>query len=85
VATRPVAITVQASNLNDPRRPRIRRPERAAWLVCVPLLATALYYTLPAALQQNPWLIFSPQLAAYAALLMGWMAWNRTVRASWIG
>jgi len=45
-------------------------PEKSAWLVLVPGLATAWYYTLPGPLQQNLWITFSPQLLAYAALTL---------------
>ncbi len=43
-------------------------PEKFAWLVLVPGLATAWYYTLPGSLQQNLWITFTPQLLAYASL-----------------
>jgi membrane protease YdiL (CAAX protease family) len=43
-------------------------PERAAWLALLPILATGLYYALPASLQQNLWITFSPQLLAYGSL-----------------
>lgn len=45
-------------------------PERAAWLALVPALATLTYYTLPASLQQNLWITFSPQLLAYGSLIL---------------
>jgi len=51
-------------------------PERTAWLALLPPLATALYYTLPASLQQNLWITFSPQLLAYASLA-AWALLNR--------
>ena len=51
-------------------------PERGAWLVAVPLLATILYYALPAAPQENLWFILSPQLAAYGVLAI-WLVQNR--------
>ena len=50
-------------------------PERAAWLALLPPLATALYYTLPATLQHNLWITFTPQLVAYAMLAL-WIASN---------
>ena len=50
--------------------------ERAAWLVLLPILATLAYYTLPAPLQQDLWITFSPQLLAYASLAV-WALWNR--------
>jgi len=56
-------------------------PERAAWLVLFPPLATALYYTLPASLQQNLWITFAPQLLAYTALAL-WIASNPDWRSS---
>ena len=56
-------------------------PERAAWLALLPLLATALYYALPASLQQNLWITFSPQLVAYATLAF-WIASNPGWRAA---
>jgi membrane protease YdiL (CAAX protease family) len=45
------------------------RPEKSAWLAFLPILATLLYYVLPAALQQDLWITFSPQLLAYASLV----------------
>ena len=56
-------------------------PERAAWLALLPLLATALYYALPASLQQNLWITFSPQLVAYATVAL-WIASNPGWRAA---
>jgi len=50
--------------------------ERAAWLVLLPILATLAYYTLPAPLQQDLWITFSPQLLAYASLV-AWTLVNR--------
>ncbi len=55
--------------------------EKSAWLVLFPVLATIGYYLLPASLRQNDWIIFLPQLTAYAALLV-WIASNRTWRAA---
>lgn len=52
------------------------RSEKSAWLVLVPSLATAGYYALPASLQQNPWVMLSPQLLAFAALA-AWALSNR--------
>jgi membrane protease YdiL (CAAX protease family) len=52
-------------------------PERAAWLVAVPLIATAVYYVLPDRLREHRWIIFGPQLAAYAALVI-WLLQNRS-------
>ena len=52
-------------------------PERGAWLVVVPLLATILYYALPGDLRENIWLILSPQLAAYGMLAI-WLVQNRS-------
>ncbi len=49
--------------------------ERASWLVLLPVFATPSYYILPATLQQNLWITFSPQLLAYAALI-GWILLN---------
>lgn len=49
--------------------------ERASWLVLLPVFATPSYYLLPATLQQNLWVTFSPQLLAYAALI-GWILLN---------
>lgn len=55
-------------------------PERAAWLALLPALATLGYYTLPGSLQQNLWIAFGPQSAAYASLAVwalsnpGWKA-----------
>ena len=45
-------------------------PERAAWLAFLPALATLGYYALPSSLQQNLWITFGPQLAAYASLIL---------------
>jgi membrane protease YdiL (CAAX protease family) len=45
-------------------------PERAAWLALLPALATLGYYALPSSLQQNLWITFGPQLAAYASLIL---------------
>jgi hypothetical protein len=45
-------------------------PERVAWLALLPALATLGYYALPSSLQQNLWITFSPQLAAYASLVL---------------
>jgi CAAX prenyl protease-like protein len=50
--------------------------ERAAWLAILPILATLAYYALPAPLQQDLWLTFSPQLLAYASLAV-WASLNR--------
>src|SRR5439155_741508 len=52
-------------------------PERGAWLVAAPLLATILYYVLPDGLRENLWLILSPQLAAYGMLAI-WLMQNRS-------
>jgi len=52
-------------------------PERGAWLVAVPLLATILYYALSGDLRENIWLILSPQLAAYGMLAI-WLGQNRS-------
>lgn len=49
--------------------------ERAPWLVLLPVFATPSYYLLPATLQQNLWITFSPQLLAYTALI-GWILLN---------
>ncbi|HEY3196829.1 MAG TPA: CPBP family glutamic-type intramembrane protease [Nitrospirales bacterium] len=51
-------------------------PERAAWLVLLPLAATALYYFLPDRLRQNSWMVFAPQIAAYGMLAI-WLLPNR--------
>jgi len=51
-------------------------PEKFAWLVLAPGLATAWYYTLPGSLQQNLWITFSPQLLAYVSLAI-WALSNR--------
>jgi hypothetical protein len=51
-------------------------PERDAWLVCLPLVATAVYYNLPTSARANSWLIFGPQIVGYAALAM-WMLRNQ--------
>ena len=45
-------------------------PERASWLVLLPASATFSYYALPASLQQNLWITFSPQLLAYTSLIL---------------
>src|SRR5439155_18196699 len=50
--------------------------ERAAWLAILPILSTLAYYTLPAPLQQDLWLTFSPPLPAYASLAV-WALSNR--------
>ena len=50
-------------------------PERAAWLALLPVFATLIYYTLPGSLQQNLWIIFSPQLLAYGSLA-AWVLLN---------
>jgi hypothetical protein len=52
------------------------RPEKSAWLALLPIFATLLYYVLPAALQQNLWITFSPQLLAFASLA-AWALLNR--------
>lgn len=58
--------------------------ERAAWLALIPVLATLSYYLLPAPLQQNLWIIFSPQLLAYGSLA-AWAlvnpGWKTALRA----
>jgi len=58
-------------------------PERAAWLALLPILATGLYYALPASLQHNLWITFSPQLLAYGSLAV-WVlvnpGWNTALR-----
>lgn len=41
----------------------------------VPLAATALYYFLPDAIRENPWIIFAPQIAAYGMLAI-WLRQN---------
>ncbi|MBI3809066.1 MAG: CPBP family intramembrane metalloprotease [Nitrospirae bacterium] len=50
-------------------------PERAAWLALLPVFATLIYYALPASLQQNLWITFSPQLLAYGSLA-AWVLLN---------
>jgi membrane protease YdiL (CAAX protease family) len=45
-------------------------PEHDAWLVCLPLVATAVYYILPADLRAKTWVMFGPQIVGYAALLI---------------
>ena len=50
-------------------------PERSAWLAGLPILATALFYTLPPDLQSDHALQFLPQAVAYAALA-AWAARN---------
>ena len=50
-------------------------PERAAWLALLPAFATLIYYTLPGSLQQNLWIIFSPQLLAYGSVA-AWVLLN---------
>jgi hypothetical protein len=50
--------------------------ERAAWLAILPILATLAYYALPAPLQQDLWLTFSPQLLGYTSLA-AWALSNR--------
>jgi hypothetical protein len=49
--------------------------ERAAWLAVVPMLATAVYYTLPRRTQQHVWITFLPQVLGYASLAI-WAARN---------
>lgn len=56
-------------------------PERAAWLALLPALATLGYYALPSSLQQNLWITCSPQLLAYASLIL-WALVNPEWRAS---
>ena len=56
------------------------KTERAGWLVFVPLLATAIYYALPASIQRNIWVTLTPQLVAYAALCI-WTLVNTDVAA----
>ena len=56
-------------------------PERAAWLALLPVFATFFYYALPFPLQQNLWITFSPQLLAYASMIL-WILSNRDWRAS---
>ena len=58
-------------------------PERAAWLALLPVFATFSYYLLPATLQQNIWITFSPQLLAYASLALWALlnpGWFRALR-----
>ncbi len=60
---------------DSPSKSASPQTERVAWLVLLPILATLLYYALPAALQQNLWITFTPQLVAYTALAV-WIASN---------
>ena len=55
-------------------------PERLAWLAGLPILATALFYTLPSDLQSDHALQFLPQAVAYAALAW-WAARNSDITA----
>ena len=53
--------------------------ERVAWLALVPVGLTAGFYLFPASTQQNLFLQFLPQLAAYGVLFIWWKA-NTGVR-----
>jgi membrane protease YdiL (CAAX protease family) len=64
---------------NEEQGPFRVAPERGAWLVVVPLAATALYYVLPDAIRENPWIVFAPQIAAYVMLAI-WLLQNRPWR-----
>lgn len=65
-------------------------PERAAWLAWLPILATALFYTLPDDWQGRRAAQFVPQALAYVSLA-AWAARNRDatarlgVRSAWLG
>lgn len=47
----------------------------------LPLVASCGYYALPATLQRNLWITFTPQLVAYATLAL-WIALNPSWRAA---
>ena len=69
-------IASSATSQSTGDQDHLARAERAAWLVLVPLAATALYYFLPDRLRQNPWMVFAPQIAAYGVLAI-WLLPNR--------
>ena len=50
----------------------VQADERATGLACVPICLTGGFYLLPASMQQNLFLQFVPQLAAYGALVIWW-------------
>ena len=50
----------------------VQADERAAGLAFVPICLTGLFYLLPASTQQNLFLQFLPQLAAYGSLVIWW-------------
>lgn len=55
-------------------------PERLAWSACLPVLATATFYALPADLQSRLAIQFLPQTVAYAALAW-WASRNSDIMA----
>jgi membrane protease YdiL (CAAX protease family) len=55
-------------------------PERLAWLAWLPVLATVLFYALPAGLQNHLAIQFLPQAVAYAALAW-WASRNAGIMA----
>ena len=60
------------------------RVERRAWLCLLPLLATALFYTLPDSLQGLTIVQLVPQLVAYVALVVWALANGDVVRRLWL-
>ncbi len=55
-------------------------PERLAWLACLPVAATALFYALPSDFQSHRVMQFFPQALAYAALAW-WASRNSDITA----
>lgn len=54
--------------------------EKTSWVICLPLLATGLFYVLPGDVQQSRLLQFVPQASAYLALVL-WVRGNADVKA----
>ncbi len=54
------------------RQRAVQVEERATWLALIPICLTGLFYLLPASAQQNLFVQFLPQLAAYGSLVIWW-------------
>ena len=50
----------------------VQADERATWVALIPIGLTGFFYLLPSSTQQNLFLQFLPQLAAYGALVTWW-------------
>jgi membrane protease YdiL (CAAX protease family) len=69
------------NRLGQPHFPRLTgSPERDAWLVCLPLIATALYYSLPTDMRAKTWVMFSPQIIGYGTLAI----WSLRKHRPWM-